>query len=106
MRSRGVQGQGDRVHRGGRRQRRPVGGGEPENTWAKCLTVAQLKTMWAPESEGKIKNWNQVDKSFPDVPLALSALALIQARSTTSLRRSTVKRARAAPTTAHRRTTT
>ena len=43
----------------------------PENTWAKCLTVAQLKTMWAPESEGKIKNWNQVDKSFPDVPLAL-----------------------------------
>jgi hypothetical protein len=30
-----------------------------------------LKTMWSPESEGKIKNWNQVDKSFPDMPLAL-----------------------------------
>ena len=43
----------------------------PENTWAKCLTVAQLKTMWSPESEGKIKNWNQIDKSFPDVPLTL-----------------------------------
>jgi phosphate binding protein len=43
----------------------------PENTWAKCLTVAQLKTMWSPESEGKIKNWNQIDKSFPDTPLAL-----------------------------------
>jgi phosphate binding protein len=43
----------------------------PENTWAKCLTVEQLHTMWAPESEGKIKNWNQVDKSFPDQPLAL-----------------------------------
>jgi phosphate binding protein len=43
----------------------------PENTWAKCLTVAQLKTMWSPESEGKIKNWNQIDKSFPDMPLAL-----------------------------------
>jgi phosphate binding protein len=42
-----------------------------ENDWAKCLTVAQLKTMWSPESEGKIKNWNQIDKSFPDVPLAL-----------------------------------
>jgi phosphate transport system substrate-binding protein len=42
-----------------------------ENTWAKCLTVAQLKTMWSPESEGKIKNWNQVDPSFPDVPLTL-----------------------------------
>jgi phosphate binding protein len=43
----------------------------PENTWAKCLTVAQLKTMWSPESEGKIKNWNQIDKSFPDQNLAL-----------------------------------
>jgi phosphate binding protein len=43
----------------------------PENTWAKCLTVAQLKTMWSPASEGKIKNWNQIDKSFPDQPLTL-----------------------------------
>jgi phosphate binding protein len=43
----------------------------PENTWAKCLTVAQLKTMWSPESEGKINNWNQIDNSFPDVPLTL-----------------------------------
>src|SRR5688572_10471780 len=43
----------------------------PENTWANCLTVEQLKTMWSPESEGKIKNWNQVDKSFPDQPLTL-----------------------------------
>jgi phosphate binding protein len=42
-----------------------------ENTWAKCLTVAQLKTMWSPESEGTIKNWNQIDPSFPDVPLTL-----------------------------------
>src|SRR5215207_197240 len=43
----------------------------PENTWANCLTVEQLKTMWSPESEGKIKNWNQVDKSCPDQPLTL-----------------------------------
>jgi phosphate binding protein len=43
----------------------------PENAWANCLTVEQLKTMWSPESEGKIKNWNQVDKSFPDQPLTL-----------------------------------
>jgi phosphate binding protein len=43
----------------------------PENTWAKCLTVKQLQTMWSPESEGKIKNWNQIDKSFPDQPLTL-----------------------------------
>jgi phosphate binding protein len=43
----------------------------PENTWATCLTVKQLKTIWAPESEGKIKNWNQVDPSFPDQELTL-----------------------------------
>jgi phosphate binding protein len=43
----------------------------PENSWATCLTVEQLKTMWSPESEGKINNWNQIDKSFPDQPLTL-----------------------------------
>jgi phosphate binding protein len=43
----------------------------PENTWAKCLTVKQLNTMWSPESEGKVTNWNQVDPSFPDQPLTL-----------------------------------
>jgi phosphate transport system substrate-binding protein len=43
----------------------------PANTWANCLTVDQLKTIWSPESEGKVTNWNQVDPSFPDTPLAL-----------------------------------
>jgi phosphate binding protein len=43
----------------------------PENDWASCLTVEQLNTIWGPESEGQITNWNQVDPSFPDVPLAL-----------------------------------
>lgn len=42
-----------------------------ENDWADDLTVEQLNTIWAPESEGVITNWNQVDPSFPDVPLAL-----------------------------------
>ena len=39
------------------------------NDWATCLTVDQLKTIWAPGS--KVTNWNQVDSSFPDVPLRL-----------------------------------
>lgn len=43
----------------------------PENDWAQCLTVEQLQTIWAPESEGQITNWNQVDPSFPDQPLTL-----------------------------------
>ena len=41
----------------------------PENDWAECLTVEQLKAIWAPES--KVNNWKQVDAAFPDVPLTL-----------------------------------
>ena len=40
-----------------------------ENDWATCLTVDQLKAIWEPGS--KITSWNQVDPSFPDVPLRL-----------------------------------
>lgn len=43
----------------------------PENDFAKCLTVEQLNTIWGPEAEGTVTNWNQVDPSFPDLPLAL-----------------------------------
>jgi phosphate transport system substrate-binding protein len=43
-----------------------------ENDFATCLTVDQLHTMWAPEAEGKIDNWNQIDPSFPDEELELS----------------------------------
>ena len=42
-----------------------------ENDWVTCLTVEHLNTIWAPESEGQITNWNQVDPSFPDAPLVL-----------------------------------
>ena len=40
-----------------------------ENDWATCLTVEQLGAIWGPGS--KVTNWNQVDPSFPDVPLKL-----------------------------------
>ena len=39
------------------------------NDWATCLTVDQLEAIWEPGS--KVTNWNQVDPSFPDVPLRL-----------------------------------
>ncbi|MEM1251440.1 MAG: PstS family phosphate ABC transporter substrate-binding protein [Cyanobacteria bacterium P01_H01_bin.21] len=42
-----------------------------ENDWAQCLTIEQLNTMWSPDSEGQIDNWNQVDPSFPDQALGL-----------------------------------
>jgi len=37
--------------------------------WVTCLTVDQLREIWEPDSE--VTNWNQVDGSFPDVPLRL-----------------------------------
>ncbi|WP_216916763.1 PstS family phosphate ABC transporter substrate-binding protein [Nocardia noduli] len=40
-----------------------------DNTWAKCLTVEQLKKMWEPSST--VKNWNEIDPSFPNEPLSL-----------------------------------
>jgi phosphate transport system substrate-binding protein len=43
----------------------------PQNDFANCLTVEQLNTMWGPQSEGQVTNWNQIDPSFPDLQLAL-----------------------------------
>jgi len=41
----------------------------PENDWATCLTVDQLKAIWAPSS--KVDSWRDVDPTFPDEPLRL-----------------------------------
>jgi phosphate transport system substrate-binding protein len=43
----------------------------PRNTWVDTLTVEELKTIWRPEAQGKVTNWNQVRASFPDRPLKL-----------------------------------
>lgn len=43
----------------------------PKNTWAKTMTVAELKKIWAPESQGNITKWSQVNPSWPDKPLKL-----------------------------------
>ncbi len=40
-----------------------------QNTWADCLTVAQLKKVWEPNS--KVNAWNQVDAKFPAEPIKL-----------------------------------
>jgi phosphate transport system substrate-binding protein len=41
----------------------------PQNTWAQCLTTAELKKIWEPES--KVNNWKDVRAGFPDVPIKL-----------------------------------
>lgn len=43
----------------------------PANDWAEHLTTDELKTIWEPEAQGTITNWNQVRSDFPDKPLAL-----------------------------------
>ena len=41
----------------------------PENDWADCLTVAQLKKIW--DQGSKVKSWKDVEASFPDVAMKL-----------------------------------
>jgi phosphate transport system substrate-binding protein len=43
----------------------------PKNTWASTITVAELRTLWAPEAQGKITRWNQVRPSWPDREIRL-----------------------------------
>ncbi len=41
----------------------------PQNDWATCLTVDQLKTVW--DRGSQVDNWNQIDPKFPDEELQL-----------------------------------
>ena len=43
----------------------------PQNTWVKSLTVADLKKMWDPTSQGRVKTWKQVRSDWPAEPLVL-----------------------------------
>ncbi|MBD2203248.1 PstS family phosphate ABC transporter substrate-binding protein [Calothrix sp. FACHB-1219] len=43
----------------------------PQNTWAKNLTIAELKKVWEPGAQGKVNNWSQVRSGFPNAPLKL-----------------------------------
>jgi phosphate transport system substrate-binding protein len=43
----------------------------PANTWAKSMTVADLKKIWEPGAQGRISNWSQVRAGFPSEKLTL-----------------------------------
>lgn len=43
----------------------------PKNDFVKQLSVAELKTMWEPEAQGKVMSWKQVNPAFPERPLKL-----------------------------------
>jgi phosphate transport system substrate-binding protein len=38
----------------------------PKNTWADKITVEELKTIWAPDAQGKVAKWSQIRKGWPD----------------------------------------
>jgi phosphate transport system substrate-binding protein len=38
----------------------------PKAAWADKITVAELKTLWAPEAQGKVTTWSQIRKGWPD----------------------------------------
>jgi len=43
----------------------------PRNTFAQCMTVAELKRIWEPAAQGQVTNWRQARQSFPDARLNL-----------------------------------
>ncbi len=43
----------------------------PQNNFATCLTVEELRRIWQPEAQGTITRWNQIRPDFPDEPLTL-----------------------------------
>jgi phosphate transport system substrate-binding protein len=43
----------------------------PQNTWVKELTIADLKKMWEPGAQSRITKWNQVRSDWPNQPLML-----------------------------------
>jgi phosphate transport system substrate-binding protein len=43
----------------------------PSNDFINQLSVAELKKMWEPAAQGKIKTWKDVNPAWPDQPLKL-----------------------------------
>ena len=41
------------------------------NDFVKSLTVEELKKMWEPSAQGKVKTWKQVNPAYPDTALKL-----------------------------------
>lgn len=41
-----------------------------------CLTTSEVTTLWGAPSEPTVTNWNQVNASFPDLPITLVAPAV------------------------------
>lgn len=43
----------------------------PSNTWAREITVAELRKLWSRTAQNRVMLWNQVRSSWPDQPIKL-----------------------------------
>ena len=43
----------------------------PKNNWVDYMTVKELKKLWEPEAQGKIKKWNQIRPNWADKEIHL-----------------------------------
>jgi phosphate transport system substrate-binding protein len=43
----------------------------PKNTFLKQATVAELKAIWEPASQGKVTKWNQINPAWPNAEMKL-----------------------------------
>lgn len=43
----------------------------PKNDWVDHLTVKELKKLWEPAAQGKVKKWNQIRPTWPDKEIHL-----------------------------------
>ena len=43
----------------------------PKNSWVDYMTVKELKKLWEPEAQGKIKKWNQIRSNWPNKEIHL-----------------------------------
>jgi phosphate transport system substrate-binding protein len=43
----------------------------PQATWVDAITIAELKQIWDPASQGRVVTWNQVRNTWPSIPLKL-----------------------------------
>ncbi len=43
----------------------------PNNTWVTTMTVAELKKLWEPAAQGRIKRWNQIRPEWPNQEIRL-----------------------------------
>ncbi len=43
----------------------------PKNTFLKSITIEELKKIWEPAAQGKVKSWKDVNPAWPDTPIKL-----------------------------------